>query len=127
MTEQPGNSTDRRISNENRRTSRIEKKLNERGTVYFNNQKKVVDIVDSRAGGIGIEISQRKLKRLKLQKGNRIKIELLMPTGKYEKVEFIVKHITPIDNMGKYRIGLRYADKRRVSNAQTNIIYSNND
>ncbi len=111
----------------NRRASEVGGKLKGKGMVYFNGKKMPVELKDSRSGGIGIEISQRKLERLQLQKDDIIKLEFIISNGKYEKIEFIVKHITPIGNMGKYRIGLRYADKRRVSNAQTNIIHSNND
>jgi hypothetical protein len=119
MTEQPKHLIDRR--------SKIGEELNEKGMMYFNGKKMPVKLKDSRAGGIGIEISQRKLKRLKLQKEDRTEIELLMPTGKYEKIEFIVKHITPIDDSRttKHQIGLQYADRSTLTNMQRNIKASN--
>jgi hypothetical protein len=111
----------------NRRASEVGGKLKGKGMVYFNGKKMPVELKDSRSGGIGIEISQRKLERLQLQKDDIIKLEFIISNGNHEKIEFIVKHITPMDDnkITKYKIGLQYADKSTLTEMQRNIQASN--
>jgi len=108
---------------ESRQDAIKEQKLEGRGMVYFKDKKTPVELIDSRASGIGIKMSKKSLDRLQLQINNKIELELPMPTGKYEKHTFIIKHITPT-RLG-YRVGLQYANKRNLSYGQRNIISSN--